>query len=68
MKTYQREKYKLKAYEDCEQCKIVIEDDELHTVNEEYGKDWKILYAKSKKLVEEGKRIEIWCLKYTFEP
>ena len=65
MRTYNREKYKLKAYGDEEVCKMTVEDDEKHTVNDEYDR-MEILYPKAKQLVEEGKHIEIWTLKYEF--
>ena len=65
MRTYEREHYKLKAYEDGELCKIIVEDENM--VNEEYD-TFKVLYDKSKKLVRDGKRIEIWECRYEFLP
>ena len=67
MRTYQREHYKLKAYDDDEMCKMIVEDDILHTSSEKYDK-LEILYPEAKKLVREGKRVEIWNFKYEFIP
>jgi len=64
MRTYRREHYKLKSYEDGEQCMIEVTEDDK-TSYTEYGSE-KELYNQAKKLVREGKSVELWNLKYEF--